>query len=129
VDACAPDKHWRLYPFKVNGAADQDLSGRVIHLHKSSYFLIGKDRKIATIPLLHPSISKQHAVIQFRNKLSKDRSELIVSPYIIDLESTNGTQLNGRKLEPAKYYKLVPQDRLRFAFSSKEYVLLHAQMV
>jgi smad nuclear-interacting protein 1 len=34
-------------------------------------------------------------------------TETIVKPYIIDLESTNKTFLNGEAIEPAKYYELM----------------------
>lgn len=43
----------------------------------------------------------------------------------MDLESANGTFLNGKKVEPRKYYELFEKDVLKFGFSSREYVLLH----
>lgn len=30
-----------------------------------------------------------------------------IKPYIMDLESTNGTFLNDLKIEPAKYYEML----------------------
>ena len=36
--------------------------------------------------------------------------DFVTVPYIMDLESTNGTVLNGDKIEPAKYYELRTKD-------------------
>lgn len=59
-DARKPTQFWRLYPFKGQDAL------KVMHIHRQSGYLIGSDRRICEIPMLHPSISKQHAVLQFR---------------------------------------------------------------
>lgn len=48
-----------------------------------------------------------------------------VRPYIIDLESANGTFVNNKKIETKKYIELLEKDVLKFGFSSREYVLLH----
>lgn len=48
-----------------------------------------------------------------------------VRPYLIDLESANGTFLNGEKIEPKRYIELKERDVIKFGFSSREYVLLH----
>jgi smad nuclear-interacting protein 1 len=39
--------------------------------------------------------------------------------------STNGTWLNGQRIEGARYMELREKDCLRFGNSSREYVLLH----
>lgn len=48
-----------------------------------------------------------------------------VRPYIIDLESANGTFVNNNKIDPKKYVELLEKDVVKFGFSSREYVLLH----
>lgn len=48
----------------------------------------------------------------------------MVKPYLMDLESTNGTYLNGEKIEPARYYELLPKDVIKFANSSRDYVIM-----
>jgi smad nuclear-interacting protein 1 len=82
---------------------------------------------VTDLRLEHPSISKQHAVIQFRyitttnefgDRLSK------VKPYLIDLDSANGTTLNGSKVEGSRFVELVDQDVLAFGDSEREYVLM-----
>ena len=50
-------------------------------------------------------------------------------PYLIDLESTHGTFLNGTRIEPARYIELRPRDLVRFAHSSREYVVLVEDLV
>lgn len=76
----------------------------------------------------HPSCSKQHAALQYRlvNYEREDGSAARrVRPYIIDLESANGTFVNNNKIDPRKYFELFEKDVLKFGFSSREYVLLH----
>lgn len=48
-----------------------------------------------------------------------------VRPYLIDLESANGTYINNKKIEPKKYIELLEKDVIKFGYSSREYVLLH----
>lgn len=48
-----------------------------------------------------------------------------VRPYLIDLDSANGTFINNKKIEPRKYVELLEKDVIKFGFSSREYVLLH----
>lgn len=120
-EARVPKKKWRLYPFK----GDEQL--KVLHLHRQSGYLIGKLRRVVDIPVDHPSCSKQHAVFQFRLVSEKVNGKTLkkVKPYIIDLESTNGTYVNNDRIEARRYVELKEQDMLKFGFSSREYVLLH----
>ena len=97
-------------------------------MHRQSGYLIGRDRKIADFAVDHPSCSKQHAAFQFRMVPVKTETGTTVQrirPYLMDLESANGTFLNGKKIESRKYYELFEKDVLKFGFSSREYVLLH----
>lgn len=59
-EARIPKRRWRLYPFKN----DEPLP--VMYIHRQSAYLLGRQRKIADIPIDHPSCSKQHAVFQYR---------------------------------------------------------------
>ncbi|KYO35597.1 smad nuclear-interacting protein 1 [Alligator mississippiensis] len=59
-EARIPKKRWRLYPFKN----DEVLP--VMYIHRQSAYLLGRHRRIADIPIDHPSCSKQHAVFQYR---------------------------------------------------------------
>ncbi len=84
---------------------------------------------MADIPVDHPSCSKQHAVLQYRLVSVKtaqgDAERRLVRPYVIDLNSANGTFLNNVKLEAQRYYQLQEKDVLKFGFSTREYVLLN----
>ncbi|KFY08861.1 hypothetical protein V492_05845, partial [Pseudogymnoascus sp. VKM F-4246] len=93
-----PRDAWKLFVFKNGDIVD------TIDLGTRSCWLIGRDASIADLPAEHPSISKQHAVLQFRfvEKVDEygDRKGG-VKPYLLDLESANGTKLNGGKVEGA----------------------------
>ena len=99
-------------------------------MHRKSAFLIGRDKTVADILTQHASCSKQHAVLQYRlqQKPTADglSTEQSVRPYIMDLQSTNATFLNGAQIESARYYELKVKDVLRFGESTREYVLMDA---
>ncbi|EEB20003.1 Smad nuclear-interacting protein, putative [Pediculus humanus corporis] len=121
-EARMPKKRWRLYQFK----GDDTLP--TLYIHRQSAYLLGRDRKVADIPIDHPSCSKQHAALQYR-LVQYNRPDGSVGKqirlYIIDLESANGTFINNNKIEAKKYVELFEKDVIKFGFSSREYVLLH----
>jgi smad nuclear-interacting protein 1 len=124
-DCAFPDQSWRFYVFKD----DQYLD--TLHISKLSFYVIGKDAEQCQIVAEHPSISKFHAVVQFRKKVTKDSvGNPIVSirPYLLDLGSTNGTILNGNRIEELRYYEILEKDCVQFGASTREYVLLHDQL-
>ncbi|KAJ8534463.1 hypothetical protein K7X08_016191 [Anisodus acutangulus] len=122
-DARKPDIRWRLYVFKGGEVLNEPL-----YVHRQSCYLFGRERRVADIPTDHPSCSKQHAVLQYR-QVEKDNldgtSSKQVRPYVMDLGSTNGTFINETRIESERYYELFEKDTLKFGNSSREYVLLH----
>lgn len=122
LEAHKPKRRWRLYPFK----GEESLE--FIPIHRQSAYLLGRDRKVADVPIDHPSCSKQHAVIQFR-LVEFQREDMStgkrVRPYLIDLESSNGSFVNNQRIESKRYYELFEKDVIKFGFSTREYVLLH----
>ncbi|KAK2465182.1 hypothetical protein APHAL10511_002536 [Amanita phalloides] len=125
-EARRPMVGWRLYVFK--GEEQVEL----LHINRQSAYLIGRDRLVADIPIDHQSCSKQHAVIQYRfvrekNELGDTRG--VIKPYIIDLQSTNGTHVNGITIPASRFYELKPSDVIKFGTSAREYVLLHDEAV
>ena len=123
-EAKVPKRKWRLYPFKN----DEPLLH--IEIYKQSAYLFGRNRKVADVPIDHPSCSQQHAVIQFRLVEFTREDETTgkrVRPYVIDLESSNGTFLNNKRIESKKYIELFEKDVLKFGFSSREYVLMYEE--
>ncbi|CAD5211920.1 unnamed protein product [Bursaphelenchus xylophilus] len=120
-EAALPKLRWMLYCMK-----GEDVM-KPFYMHRQSAYLIGRNRKIADFPVDHPSCSQQHAVLQYR-KMDFERNGMPgkrTLPYIIDLGSSNGTFLNGDKIEPQRYYELKEKDIVKFGFSSREYVVLH----
>lgn len=111
---------WRIYVFKNDEIVD------TIQLFEQSCWLFGRELAVADIPVEHPSCSKQHAVIQFRyvekrnefgDKIGK------VKPYILDLESSHGTLVNGEKIPEAKYVEVRDKDIVKFGNSRREYIV------
>lgn len=119
------EKKYRLYVFK-DGTLLRDTEP--LRISSQSYYLFGRDRAVADIPTDHPSCSKQHAVLQYRQKTKYDDHlglEVMKSvPYLMCLEARNGTFINGEKLQPKRYYQLLEKDCVKFGTSSREYVLL-----
>ncbi|KAH9854696.1 SMAD/FHA domain-containing protein [Lenzites betulinus] len=120
-EARKPSVGWRLYVFK--GKEQVDL----LHVQRQSAYLVGRDRAVVDIPVEHPSCSKQHAVIQYRQVREKNEFgdvKTAVKPFIIDLESTNGTIVNDKPIPTSRYYELMLGDVIKFGESAREYVLL-----
>lgn len=116
----SPTTAYRLFIFKKSQLISQ------VPLTQPAY-LLGREPSICDIPLLHPSISKQHAVIQFRlisstNEFGDKVSS--IKPYLIDLESSNGSFLNTLKIEAGRYVELFSGDVIKFGASEREYVLI-----
>mmetsp|Transcript_34667 Transcript_34667/g.65259 ORF Transcript_34667/g.65259 Transcript_34667/m.65259 type:complete len:315 (+) Transcript_34667:31-975(+) len=122
-EARKPTVKWRLYVFKNGEAQDSAL-----YIHKQSAYMIGRDRKVADIPSDHPSCSKQHAVLQYRHTEKEGPDGMMhkaTRPYLLDLGSTNGTFINGERIDPQRYYELLETDMIKFGTSTREYVLLN----
>ena len=112
---------WKLFVFKGADIVE------TIELSLRSCWLIGRELAVVDLPAEHPSVSKQHAVIQFRyiekknefgDKLGK------VRPYLIDLDSANGTSLNKDPIQGSRYLELRDKDMIQFGQSTREYVLM-----
>lgn len=112
---------WRLYIFKGEDLLDTvELGGR-------SCWLVGRERLVVDFPIDHPSCSKQHAAIQFRYIEKKNEfgdRDGRVRPYLIDLESANGTTVNGEPAPKGRYMELMDKDVLKFGLSTRECVLM-----
>ncbi|KAJ2970785.1 hypothetical protein NUW58_g9593 [Xylaria curta] len=121
----SPKDQWKLFVFKGKDIVD------TVPLSNRSCWLVGRDMAVVDMVAEHPSVSKQHAVIQFRyiekrneygDKLGK------VKPYLIDLESANGTALNLKKVPQSRYLELRDKDMIQFGQSTREYVLINVAM-
>ena len=118
---------------------DNNKPIETLHISKQSAYLIGRNQDICDIVLGHASCSSQHAVLQYRAlpvsntdndnnniAMTQQQQRLQCLPYLMDLESTNGTFINGIRLDAARYYQLKKGDVIQFAASTREYVLLTA---
>jgi smad nuclear-interacting protein 1 len=122
LDAAAPPRGWRIYVFKGDDIVE------TLYLHRQSAYLCGREKRVADHVLAHPSCSGQHAVIQFRAVMDRNRADgvekKVVKPYIMDLASTNKTSLNGVEIEDSRYYELKEKDVIKFGHSTREYVVI-----
>ncbi|CRK41173.1 Smad nuclear-interacting protein 1 like [Verticillium longisporum] len=114
---------WKLFVFKGQDVLD------TIGLGARSCWLVGREMAVVDLAAEHPSVSKQHAAIQFR--FVEKRNEFgdrigKVKPYLIDLESANGTELNGKKVAESRYVELRHKDMVKFGHSTREYVIMLA---
>ncbi|KAI8914655.1 SMAD/FHA domain-containing protein [Gorgonomyces haynaldii] len=126
AEARMPVDKLRLYVFKGKEQLE------TLYIHKQSAYLFGRDRKVADIPTDHPSCSKQHCVLQYRQIVKKNEfgdQEKTIKPYLIDLESANGTFVNKKKIAPSRYYELLPGDTITFGSSTRDYVLISENML
>jgi smad nuclear-interacting protein 1 len=96
-----------------------------IPLKERSCWLLGREDRVADLPVLHGSVSKQHCVIQFRNVTGEDGRKS-VKPYVIDLESSNGTTLNGERIPGGRYVQVKSGDIFKVGSSGRDYVFLLA---
>lgn len=71
----------------------------------------------------HPSCSGQHAVVQFRYRVVGEGGAR-VRPYVMDLESANGTRVNGEGVPGGRFVEVRSGDVVGFGGSEREYVLL-----
>ncbi|KAI9799144.1 MAG: hypothetical protein M1833_004184 [Piccolia ochrophora] len=112
---------WRLYIFKGSDLLE------TVELGPRSCWLVGRERLVVDFPVDHPSCSKQHAVIQFRHVTKTNEygdKDGRVRPYIIDLDSANGTSVNGDRIPATRYVELQDKDMIQFGLSTREYVLM-----
>lgn len=116
-----PRDDWKLFVFKGPEILE------TIDLSLRTCWLVGREVAVVDLPAEHPSVSKQHAVIQFRfiekkNEFGDKTGR--VRPYLIDLESANGTVLNKDAVPASRYLELRDKDMIQFGHSTREYVLM-----
>ncbi|XP_054652361.1 kanadaptin isoform X2 [Dunckerocampus dactyliophorus] len=113
----APDEAYALEILKNGTIVD-----RVPLTHKS-YFVVGR-LSVCDVSLQHPSISRYHAVIQYRQQPGETES-VGEEPgfYIHDLGSTHGTVVNKNKIPPKTYIRLRVGHVLKFGGSTRLFIL------
>ena len=96
-EARKPKKRWRFYVFK----GQESLP--VMHLHRQSAYLIGKDRKVADIPVDHPSCSRQHAAFQYR-AVERQVSDLLLAVHTAQLKKNGVCRSEYPNRQVHSYY-------------------------
>ncbi|XP_074033311.1 uncharacterized protein isoform X2 [Leptinotarsa decemlineata] len=111
-----PDSNSKQYKFEVlkNGTIIE-----TINLMSQSFWVFGRITS-CNICMQHPTISRYHAVLQYR----KDPSETESSGfYLYDLGSTHGTFLNKNRLKPKVYVRMQVGHMLKLGCSTRSYIL------
>lgn len=90
-----------------------------ISLCEQSFYVIGR-LPSCHMSLGHPTISRYHAVLQYRLEKDNKNSKGF---YIYDLGSTHGTFWNGNRIKPNVYVRVQGGHMLRFGCSHRKYIL------
>ncbi|XP_690835.5 kanadaptin isoform X1 [Danio rerio] len=94
-----------------------------VPLTHRSYFVVGR-LPVCDVSLEHPSISRYHAVVQYRGRAGQ---EGVVGEergfYAYDLGSTHGTFINKNKIPPKTYIRLRVGHVLKFGGSTRLFIL------
>ncbi|XP_071284178.1 kanadaptin [Agelaius tricolor] len=118
---------WGSRPPAGSGYGLEVLKGGVVlgsvRLEDSSWFLVGRLPGCA-VSLEHPSVSRHHAVLQYRGCSPEEPSGADAAGfYVYDLGSTHGTFLNKARLPPRTYCRVRVGHGLRFGGSSRLFLL------
>lgn len=122
------EPHW-------SGIADKSYSLEVLkegcivdiwNLNDKAYYTFGR-LPSCNFVLDHPSVSRCHAVLQFRKCVDNQSDK--VGFYLYDLGSTHGSQVNKSPIEPRRYYRLRVGYMIKFGGSSRVYILQVAKSI
>lgn len=108
-----PDEEYKLEVLKSGVILE------TIDLSKKSYHVVGR-LPTCDIPLANPTISRYHAIFQYRPKDSEQDGKGL---YLYDLGSTQGTFWNGSRIKPKVYVRVRGGHFLRFGCSQRKYIL------
>lgn len=113
----APDASYSLEILKNGTIVD------TVPLEQRSYYVVGR-LPVCDVTLEHPSISRYHAVIQYRSRPGESGSAgEDAGFYIHDLGSTHGTVVNKNKIPPRTYLRLRVGHVLKFGGSTRLFIL------
>ena len=96
-------------------------NGVIVKTHElsKSYQVVGR-LPTCDIQLEHPSLSRYHAILQFKAVGSSDKP---AGFYLYDLNSTHGTFHNKNKCFPKTYYRLRVGHMIKFGGSTRQLIL------
>lgn len=90
-----------------------------IDLTEKSFHVVGRS-PLCNLSLGHPTISRHHAVIQYRAVEDEKHSKGF---YLYDLGSTHGTFWNGHRIKARTYVPLHGGHMIKFGCSQRKYIL------
>lgn len=113
----APDSPYALEILKNGTIVDK------IPLTHRSYYVVGR-LPVCDVSLEHPSISRYHAVIQYRGPAAEGQAAgEDTGFYVHDLGSTHGTVVNKNKIPPKTYIRLRVGHVVKFGGSTRLFIL------
>jgi len=92
-------------------------SGRKSGKGKKGLVVVGRKKGKCGMVVDHSSLSRKHAVFAM---VGGEKNEL----YVVDLESSNGTFLNDKRIQPNQLVRIYANDKLAFGKSSRVYRLM-----
>lgn len=114
TDSTDPPKNIKYF-LHVNDAINNN---NFTYILDNSSTLVGK-QSLVDLRFDFKFISRQHCVIQYRKVRLDVEKEARVIPYLIDLNSKNGTYLNDEKIEKMKFVQLLNDDVVSFGKNNK----------
>lgn len=122
--ACKPDEEFSFEVLK-NGQIIETFS----KLETKSHWSFGRLPSCNDIVLAHPTISRFHAVLQYRGEVDQDAvEEKNKKPgsgwYLYDLGSTHGTYVNKQRVPVKTYVRLRVGYMLKMGASTRSFILL-----
>lgn len=144
ADAAVPTRAppWGFYRVPPPTAGVPASDAPYTRLARQRFYLLGRDAAVAHVLLASPSVSKQHAVLQFREsrwpagaagcasarggrEIRADlEEEGEVVPWLIDLGSRNGTYVNGLRIPPETFVRIRLGDAVIFGACPDECVFI-----
>ncbi|KAJ4939344.1 hypothetical protein JOQ06_028793 [Pogonophryne albipinna] len=113
----APDTPYALEILKNGTIID------TVPLTDKSYIVVGR-LPVCDVPLDHPSISRYHAIIQYRREQGEGESVGEERGfYVHDLGSTHGTVVNKNKIPPKTFIRIRVGHVLKFGGSTRLFIL------
>ncbi|CAL8271653.1 unnamed protein product [Merluccius merluccius] len=121
----APEVPYELEILKNGAIVDS------VPLTHGSYFVVGR-LPVCDVSLEHPSISRYHAVLQYRSRSGEEgegedggggKGGEERGFYVHDLGSTHGTVVNKNKIPPKTYVRLRVGHVLKFGGSTRLFIL------
>ncbi|CAH0771971.1 unnamed protein product [Bemisia tabaci] len=93
---------------------------RTIPLHTRSFHCFGR-LDGCHVSMAHPTISRYHAVLQYRSTFSADDESR--GFYLFDLGSTHGTFLNKNRLKPESFTRVQVGHMIKLGCSTRMFIL------